>query len=153
MLGIWTGKYRDNRWRGTLLPTPGKVLIGLRKLVREGIDGYLGSGKARCKLASLSLRLCSALAQRSIKTNSPSLSAIARGEGRGEGSGGLARGEGGRKEKNRGRERKKNDLANFSYRVQGQWDNQCEAEAPPHLSPIHSPFKGIKGIRVQPLSL
>lgn len=73
-----------------------------------------------------------------------------RGE-RGGAEGG--RGEGGRKEKNRGRERKKNDLANFSYRVQGQWDNQCEAEAPPHLSPIHSPFKGIKGIRVQPLSL
>lgn len=48
-----SGKYRDNPWRGTLLRHRGKVLIGLRKLVREGIDGYhLGSGKARCKLTS-----------------------------------------------------------------------------------------------------
>lgn len=152
-LVIWTGKYRDNRWRGTLLPTPtGKVLIGLRKLVREGIDGYLGSGKAPCKLASHPLRLRSALAQRSIKTNSPSLSAIAReGEGRRGGKGrGKGKTEGERGEK---KKKKKNDLANFFYRVQGQWDT-TSAKAPPHLSPIHSPFKGIKGsVRVQPLSL
>lgn len=75
-----------------------------------------------------------------------------RGRGRG---GGAVRGE--EREKQRAREgrkkKKKNDLANFFYRVQGQWDT-TSAKAPPHLSPIHSPFKGIKGsVRVQPLSL
>lgn len=139
-LVIWTGKYRDNRWRGTLLPTPtGKVLIGLRKLVREGIDGYLGSGKAPCKLASHPLRLRSALAQRSIKTNSPSLSAIAReGEGR---RGGKGRGKG-KTEGERGeKKKKKNDLANFFYKGSG---TQPVLKRHPTFRPFTRLLKGSK---------
>lgn len=53
------------------------------------------------------------------------------------------------REKQRARE-EKNDLANFFLprtRAVGQPD--CETKAPPaHLSSIHSPFKGIKGVYI-----
>lgn len=117
-------------------------MIGLRKLVREGIDGYLGSGKARCKLTSPSPVF--GLGPTFDQNERP----FAFGHCAAEGWGEWLRG-GKEREKQRARE-EKNDLANFFYRVQGQWDNQTARlkRHPPHLSSIHSPFKGIKGIYI-----
>lgn len=119
------------------------------KLVRWGIDGYLGNGKARCKrnppLASTSSSVSPrppatpALAQRSMETNSPSLAF------------GHCTGEQKRKEKKTEGERGKNNLANFSTAYKGTGTTTARLKRHPTFRPFSRPSKGSK-VHVQPLS-